>query len=88
MKIAFTPDGWKDFTEWIETDRKKLNRLLRLIKECSRSPFTGLGEPEPLKHDWAGWWSRRIDQEHRLVYRVTTRDGEQVLEIAQCRYHY
>jgi toxin YoeB len=88
MKIAFTPDGWSDFTEWIETDRKKLNRLLRLIKECTRDPFRGLGEPEALRHDLSGWWSRRIDQEHRLVYRITTQHGEQVLEIAKCRRHY
>lgn len=89
MKIAFTPDGWADFVYWAETDRKKLNRLFRLIKETSRRPFEGLGEPEPLRHDLAGWWSRRIDKEHRLVYRVTTRDGgEQMLEIAQCRHHY
>jgi toxin YoeB len=88
MKIAFTPDGWSDFTEWIETDRKKLNRLLRLIKECTRDPFRGLGEPEALRHDLSGWWSRRIDQEHRLVYRIAMQRGEQVLEIAQCRYHY
>jgi toxin YoeB len=88
MKIAFTTDGWSDFTYWIETDRKKLTRLLRLIKETTRNPFTGLGEPERLRHDLSGWWSRRIDKEHRLVYRVTTRDGDQVLEIAQCRYHY
>jgi toxin YoeB len=88
MKIAFTPDGWSDFTEWIDTDRKKLNRLLRLIKECTRDPFRGLGEPEALRHDLSGWWSRRIDQEHRLVYRIATQHGEQVLEIAKCRRHY
>ena len=88
MKIAFTPAGWEDFAYWIETDRKKLNRLMRLIKEASRRPFEGLGEPEPLRHDLAGWWSRRIDQEHRLVYRVTMQNSDQVLEIAQCRHHY
>jgi len=88
MRIAFTAKWWDDFCSWIEADRKKLNRLVRLIKETRRQPFTGLGEPEPLRHELAGWWSRRIDKEHRLVYRVTTRDGEQVLEIAQCRYHY
>lgn len=88
MKIAFTPDGWSDFVYWIDTDRKKLNRVIRLIKETSRNPFAGLGEPEPLRHELAGWWSRRIDKEHRLVYRIATRDSEQVLEIAQCRYHY
>jgi toxin YoeB len=62
--------------------------LLRLIKECTRDSFRGLGEPEALRHDLSGWWSRRIDKEHRLVYRVAMRDGDQVLEIAKCRRHY
>lgn len=88
MKVTFTPKGWDDLCSWIETDRKKLNRIMRLIKEARRQPFTGLGEPEPLRHELAGWWSRRIDQEHRLVCRVTTRNGEQMLEIAQSRHHY
>ena len=79
MRIAFTPVGWEDFAYWIETD---------LIEEASRRPFEGLGEPEPLRHDLAGWWSRRIDQEHRLVYRATMQNSDQVLEIAQCRHHY
>lgn len=67
---------------------RKVKKINALLKDCSHSPFEGMGQPEPLKHDWVGWWSRRIDQEHRLVYRITTRDGEQVLEIAQCRHHY
>ena len=61
-----------------------LRKLNRLIMECQRTPFSGIGKPEPLKGDFAGWWSRRIDQEHRLVYRVT----DDTLLIAQCRYHY
>ncbi len=88
MRIVFTPEGWEDLCFWIENDRKKLRRLLRLIKESSRQPFVGLGDPEALKHDYAGWWSRRIDQEHRLIYRVTGSGADRLLEVAQCRGHY
>jgi toxin YoeB len=88
MKVSFTPDGWDDLSHWIENDRKKLSRISRLIKDTKRHPFTGIGDPEPLKHEWAGWWSRRIDQEHRLIYRVTGTGESQTLEIAQCRHHY
>lgn len=88
MKIVFTPEGWDDFCFWIDGDKKKLRRILRLIKETSRRPFEGLGEPEPLKHEHVGWWSRRIDQEHRLIYRVSGMGNDQLLEIAQCRGHY
>jgi len=84
MIIAFSPRGWTHYRYWQETDRKFLKRLNGLIEECTRTPFSGTGKPEPLKNELQGWWSRRIDQEHRLVYRVR---GE-VLEIAQCRYHY
>ena len=76
--------GWEDYLYWQTTDRQMLRRLNALIKECQRTPFEGTGSPEPLKHEFSGWWSRRIDREHRLVYRVS---GD-VLEIAQCRYHY
>jgi toxin YoeB len=82
--IAFSPRGWAQYRYWQETDRNFLKKLNVLIEECSRTPFAGTGKPEPLKNELKGWWSRRIDHEHRLVYRV--RDG--VLEIAQCRYHY
>ena len=88
MKIVFTPEGWDDLCYWIENDKKKLRRLLRLIKEASRQPFVGLGEPEALKHELKGWWSRRLDGEHRLVYRVTGQGTDRLLEIAQCRGHY
>lgn len=84
MKISFSTHGWDDYPHWQEQDRKLLRKLHGLIRECQRTPFTGTGKPEPLKGELAGWWSRRIDQEHRLVYRVTD-DG---LQIAQCRYHY
>jgi toxin YoeB len=65
-------------------DKKTLNRINNLIKDIKRSPFNGLGDPEPLKHNWSGYWSRRIDREHRLIYMV---ENEQLF-IAQCRYHY
>lgn len=84
MTVAFHPLAWEDYLYWRESDSKILKKLNALIRECRRTPFTGTGKPEPLKNEFQGWWSRRIDQEHRLVYRVR---GE-VLEIAQCRYHY
>lgn len=84
MTVAFHLLAWEDYLHWQEADRKMLKKLNALIRECRRTPFTGTGKPEPLKNEFQGWWSRRIDQEHRLVYRVR---GE-VLEIAQCRYHY
>lgn len=88
MRISFTSEGWENLAYWIENDRKMTARILRLVKDCSRHPYSGLGEPEPLRHDFSGWWSRRIDQEHRLVYRVIEKNGESALEIAQCRGHY
>mgnify|MGYP006284619899 CR=1 FL=1 len=84
MKVAFLPEGFEHYLEWQRLDRKSLNKLNRLIIECQRHPFDGTGKPEPLKGDYSGWWSRRIDQEHRLVYRL---EGD-TLFIAQCRYHY
>lgn len=87
MDILFTADAWDDYRHWIGTDT--LTRLNALIEDASRHPFTGLGKPEPLKGVLAGWWSRRITGEHRLVYRVTGRRGtDQRIEIVQCRYHY
>jgi toxin YoeB len=84
MTVAFHPLAREDYLHWQEPDRRILKKLNALIRECRRTPFAGTGKPEPLKNEFQGWWSRRIDQEHRLVYRVR---GE-VLEIAQCRYHY
>ena len=84
MKLTFQTLGWEDYLHWQETDRKMLRKLNSLIKECLRTPFEGTGKPEPLKGEFGGWWSRRIDQEHRLIYRAT----EDTLLIAQCRYHY
>ncbi|HMP73986.1 MAG TPA: Txe/YoeB family addiction module toxin [Kiritimatiellia bacterium] len=84
MKIVFADRGWEDFTYWVEADRKIAARIVRLIRDIERSPFEGPGKPEPLRYDLSGFWSRRITDEHRLVYAV---DGSQVL-IAQARYHY
>ncbi|MGA3399166.1 MAG: Txe/YoeB family addiction module toxin [Acetobacteraceae bacterium] len=88
MRVSFTPDGWRDYLHWAEHDRKVLAVLNRLIEDVRRQPFAGLGKPEPLKGELAGWWSRRITAEHRLVYRVEGRKGDQHVMITQCRYHY
>lgn len=88
MKITFQEDAWEDYLQWQEDDREVLLKLNRLITECRRTPFSGTGKPEPLKHELAGAWSRRITQEHRLVYRVSGKGQAQVLEILQCRFHY
>ena len=84
MKIIFASQGWADYLHWQHTDRKTLKRINDLIKEITRTPFEGTGKPEPLRHALAGYWSRRINDEHRLVYKV---EGDAVL-IAQARYHY
>ena len=84
MKLAWSSTAWNDYLYWQKTDRKKLKRINTLIKETLRKPFEGIGNPEPLKHDLKGYWSRRIDKEHRLVYRY----DEKELVIVACRYHY
>ena len=84
MRLIFHERAWEDYLYWPATDTKLLARINALIKECTRTPFTGTGKPEPLRGPLSGWWSRRITQEHRLVYRV----GEDSIFIAQCRYHY
>ena len=83
--ISFTPGAWEDYQRWANTDRKKLARVNGLIKEIQRDPFRGGGKPEPLKHGLAGCWSRRIDDTHRLVYRVDAVGGVIILQL---RYHY
>ena len=88
MRIAFTPRGWSDYRWWAGEDRNSSERIERLIEETRRSPFKGLGKPEPLKGDLSGWWSRRIDDEHRMVYRVVGKGEDQTLEIVQLRFHY
>jgi toxin YoeB len=84
VTIAFDSNGWEDYRYWVEHDRKITKRIHSLIESTLRSPFEGIGNPEPLKHELAGMWSRRIDGEHRFVYYV--RDDYVV--VVQCRYHY
>ena len=84
MKITFSESAWAGYAYWQTPDKKFLKKLNGLIDEVSRTPYEGTGKPELLKHELAGWWSRRITDEHRLVYRI--KDGS--LEIAQCRFHY
>jgi toxin YoeB len=73
---------------FVENEPDMVPRIFRLIEECRRNPFKGVGKPEPLRNELSGWWSRRIDREHRLIYRVTGSGNAQTLQIAQCRYHY
>ena len=84
MILSFADDAWDDYLYWQKHDRKILKKINQLIKDIQREPFKGLGEPEPLKYNWSGYWSRRITIEHRLVYKVT----QNAILIAQCRYHY
>ena len=84
MKLVFSKRAWEDHLHWQVTDEGRLRRVNRLIKDISRSPYEGIGNPEPLRHELAGLWSRRVDREHRLVYFI--RDG--AVHIVQARYHY
>lgn len=88
MKLVFAERAWEDYRHWQASDLAVLERLNGLIKECQRSPFRGVGKPEPLKGELQGWWSRRITLEDRLVYGVTGSGEAQQLQIAQCRHHY
>ncbi|HYO61449.1 MAG TPA: Txe/YoeB family addiction module toxin [Actinomycetota bacterium] len=84
MRVVFTPHGWDDYTHWQTTDRSILKRITRLIDDARRDPFAGIGKPEQLRHALSGTWSRRITEEHRLVYLV---DGDDLV-ILQARFHY
>lgn len=84
MNILFTESAWNDYVYWQSLDKKILKRINLLLKECKRQPFAGTGKPEPLRFEMAGWLSRRVDQEHRLVYKI---EGDNVV-VLQCRYHY
>jgi len=84
MILSWAEPAWSDYLYWQQTDKKQLKRINTLIKDIKRQPFEGVGDPEPLKHNWSGYWSRRIDREHRLVYKVVDNN----VFIAQCRYHY
>lgn len=88
MKVQFTERAWGDYLFWQESDRVLLERINKLIGEIARAPFGGLGKPEPLRNELAGAWSRRINHEHRMIYRVVGRGDEQRIEIIACRYHY
>lgn len=83
-KIAFLPKAFEDFNGWAIEDRQIHARIIQLIKDIDRQPFTGLGKPEPLKHELKGLWSRRITAEHRLVYKITADE----ITIVSCRFHY
>ena len=88
MKLIFSDQAWADYLHWQSAQPNTLERVNALIKDCRRSPFTGIGKPEPLRGDLQGWWSRRITLEDRLVYRVTGKGAAQQIGIAQCRFHY
>lgn len=84
MILSWAELAWEDYLYWQQTDKKTLKRINTLIKDIKRQPFDGIGDPEPLKHNWSGYWSKRIDREHRLVYKVT----DTAVIVVQCRYHY
>ena len=83
-RVIFEAGAFEDFTGWASQDKRIYAKIVELIRDIQRSPFTGLGKPEPLKHELAGYWSRRINDEHRLVYKVT----DETILIAACKYHY
>ena len=84
MRVVFSEHAWEEYLSWQETDRKVVLRINALIRDIQRTPFEGIGKPEPLKHALSGYWSRRITDEHRIVYKV---EGDAIL-VAQLRYHY
>ena len=84
MKYVFVDESWEDYLYWQNTDKKKLRKINELLKDIARNPFDGTGKPEPLKHKYSGFWSRRIDDEHRLIYKYE----ENEIQIAKCRFHY
>ncbi len=84
MKYVFVDESWEDYLYWQKIDKKMLKRINLLLKDISRQPFEGIGKPEPLKHNYRGFWSRRINREHRLIYQVI--EGE--IRIIKCRFHY
>ncbi|MGP2571385.1 Txe/YoeB family addiction module toxin [Ornithobacterium rhinotracheale] len=84
MKYIFVDESWEDYLYWQKNDKRKLKRINALLKDISRTPFEGIGKPEPLKHKYSGFWSRRIDDEHCLIYRYE----EDKILISKCRFHY
>ena len=84
MKLIFSEEAWEDYLYWQKQDRRMIERINKLVQEVQRAPFSGVGKPEPLKHALSGYWSRRITDEHRMVYRI---EGDSLL-LAVLRYHY
>jgi toxin YoeB len=84
VKLIFSDNAWDDYLYWQKTDKKMLKRINLLIEDVKRSPFDGIGKPEPLKYDLSGYWSRRIDEEHRIIYKVQ----DDAIFLSQLRYHY
>ncbi len=84
MKFVFVEESWEDYLYWQKTDKKMLQKINTLLKDITRTPFSGIGKPEALKHKYRGYWSRRIDLEHRLIYKI----NEDEILIAKCRFHY
>ena len=84
MTLSWDDAAWEDFQYWLDTDKTIARKIRALLKECLRTPTTGTGKPEPLKHDFAGFWSRRISGEHRLIYRFEA----DLVYVLQCRFHY
>ena len=85
MLICWSEHAWQDYIYWQKQDKTILNRINLIIKDIKRSNFEGIGSPEPLKHNWSGYWSRRINKDHRIIYKILS---DKELVIAQCRYHY
>jgi len=85
MLICWSEHAWQDYIYWQKQDKTILNKINFIIKDIKRSNFEGIGSPEPLKHNWSGYWSRRINKEHRIIYKILS---DKELVIAQCRYHY
>ena len=88
MKLVFSKEAWEDYLHWQAADPKTHKRINEMIKQTMRTPFQGVGKPEPLKGDLSGWWSRRITKEDRMVYRVSGKEEAKALELAQLRFHY
>ena len=84
MKYVFVDESWEYYLYWQKIDKKMLNRINAFIKDIAGNPYEGIGKPEPLKHNYGGYWSRRIDEEHRLIYQVKNDE----IRIVKCRYHY
>ena len=88
MKLVFDEEAWRHYVGWLADDEAVVRRINMLIGECLRDPFRGIGKPEPLRQNLAGWWSRRITGEHRLIYRIRGTGEAQALEVLSCQYHY